>query len=219
MKKTKITRESSKKYYPQQQQQKDIDHSKSYLISSIRRPRAETMPTATISIDTTDNHFIDSTWLNPSTPTTDQLLKGDNSNTIISTFASLGLDDTATTSTLHTSHSYSSLHTLSENQQQQWYPDLYQHRPRALSAVDHQQPEHFPSIWHKPNFNTTRPYLRNSNSSADLLEMMAIQQRKAEDWTGVNSTYLQCYVYYISLPFLPFMSFSLPSLSIGPRIL
>lgn len=178
----------------------------------------------TISIDTNDHHFMGSAWLNPTTPTTDQLLKGDNSNTIISTFASLGLDDSP--STIHTSHSYSSLNTLSENQQ--WYPDSL-NRPRAQSSVDNQQQQqslvsHPTTIWNKPSF--TRPYLRNSNSSADLLEMMARQRRTTtttsshiedtDHWAGVKKK-KQLYISPSYVNFFLFSSFFNNNLLIGFR--
>ncbi|CAO3662070.1 unnamed protein product [Rhizopus microsporus] len=143
----------------------------------------------------------------PHSPTSDQLLREDSHHTIASTFASLGLDDSRTLDnrrTIHASHSYSSLQFLAETHQQQQQQQipydsflkqrpplmdlrLQGNRPRAMSAVDsleeQQQQDHSPfqSIWH-PRLplenNIRRPFLRNSNSSADLLEMMA-RQRKA----------------------------------------
>lgn len=201
----------------------------------------------------------------PTTPTTDQLLKGDDNNTIASTFASLGLnDDNAPSSSrstfnnrqiIHASHSYSSLQTLCENQQNDWninadenissyyrgedlrssvanlrlHQQQQQSRPRALSVVEQeqQQQQQQRSIWYSDStrhFN--RPFLRSSNSSADLLEMIA-RQRKAtatasnsptimnnnEDmqsidssgvWAGVKSFLIEgsLYKYIYILPFI-----------------
>lgn len=183
------------------------------------------------------HHWINESIQSPTTPTTDQLLKGDDNNTIASTFASLGLDDTSPSSSshaIHSSHSYSSLQTLAENHE--WYNTNYfrgedlrssvanlrfshqqqqqqqqQNRPRAMSAVDQQQQqlllhqqqqqqqqqeENSPllphrSIWYSDINNkqqqqfSNRPFLRSSNSSADLLEMIA-RQRKATA-TATNS--------------------------------
>jgi hypothetical protein len=221
------------------------------LISTLRRPRAETMPTQSTSFPYNTDHlsidplsqqqqqscsFFDKHWLgeslqSPTTPTTDQLLKGDDNNTIASTFASLGLDEHHTSSPtittpsgiqqqqqqhqhqIHTSHSYSSLQNLSKQQQEWDHAMTYyrgedlrssvanfryqqQNRPRAMSAVDQAVDDtspHLPqrSIWYsdlnsnnKQSFNQ-RPFLRSSNSSADLLEMIA-RQRKATA-TAANS--------------------------------
>jgi hypothetical protein len=226
------------------------------LMSTLRRPRAETMPTQStsfpyntatdhLSIDPTrpppqqscsffDKHWLGESLQSPTTPTTDQLLKGDDNNTIASTFASLGLDEHHASPTIsapsimqqhqqqhqqqqqiHTSHSYSSLQSLSKHQQQEWDAMTYyrgedlrssvanlryqqqqqQNRPRAMSAVDQAVEDtnsHLPqrSIWYsdlnnnKQSFNQ-RPFLRSSNSSADLLEMIA-RQRKATA-TAANS--------------------------------
>lgn len=201
---------------------------------TLRRPRAETMPTQSTSNLMIDpnrqqhhhHHWINESIQSPTTPTTDQLLKGDDNNTIASTFASLGLDESTSSSNaaIHTSHSYSSLQTLSENHQphSEWYNTNYfrgedlrssvanlrfshqqQNRPRAMSAVDQQQQQlqedNSPllphrSIWYsdmnkqqqqqQQQFNN-RPFLRSSNSSADLLEMIA-RQRKATA-TATNS--------------------------------
>ncbi|KAF1800687.1 hypothetical protein FB192DRAFT_1328006 [Mucor lusitanicus] len=221
-------------WFDQEQQEHDDQDGNRLL----RRPRADTMPTQSTShlmIDPNRHHH----WRNeqslqsPTTPTTDQLLKGDDNNTIASTFASLGLDDTAppaasssSSHAIHASHSYSSLQTLAENQE--WYNNTHyfrgedlrssvanlrfshqqqqqQNRPRAMSAVDQQQQqqlllhqqqeENSPllphrSIWYS-DINkqqqqfSNRPFLRSSNSSADLLEMIA-RQRKATA-TAANS--------------------------------
>lgn len=127
------------------------------------------------------------------TPVSEQLLTEDD-HTIASTFASLGLDEDTNRRTIHTSHSYSSLQFLSQQQQQQ--PFIKRHpsivdfrlhpgnRPRAMSAVDpHRQPEENlqKTIWqseirHLCSSEHRRPFLRNSTSSADLLEMMARQR-------------------------------------------
>ncbi|KAG2199815.1 hypothetical protein INT47_009428, partial [Mucor saturninus] len=176
------------------------------------------------------HHWIGDILTSPTTPTTDQLLKGDDNNTIASTFASLGLnDDNTPTSTsssrtsfhphpqrqvIHASHSYSSLQTLCEDQQNDWNmnagesissssyyrgEDLrssvanlrlqqQQSRPRALSAVEQeqqQQQQQQRSIWYSDTRQFNRPFLRSSNSSADLLEMIA-RQRKATA-TATNS--------------------------------
>lgn len=166
------------------------------------------------NLPTQRHHWIGDILTSPTTPTTDQLLKGDDNNTIASTFASLGLnDDNPTTSSrssfnphhrqvIHASHSYSSLQTLCENQQNDWNinagesissyyrgEDLrssvanlrlqQQSRPRALSAVEQeQQQQQQRSIWYSDTRQFNRPFLRSSNSSADLLEMIA-RQRKA----------------------------------------
>lgn len=242
----------------QVQELDDVTDNRSHLVCTLRRPRAETMPTQStafpyntatdhLSIDPTcpssqqSSTFLDKHWLgeslqSPTTPTTDQLLKGDDNNTIASTFASLGLDEhnaspiiTAQNRSLHhhhqhqqqqihTSHSYSSLQSLSKHQQQEWDHSMtyyrgedlrssvanlryqeqqqQQNRPRAMSAVDQvvdDASSHLPqrSIWYsdlnnnsKQSFNQ-RPFLRSSNSSADLLEMIA-RQRKATA-TATNS--------------------------------
>ncbi|KAG1046595.1 hypothetical protein G6F43_010925 [Rhizopus delemar] len=136
------------------------------------------------------------------TPVSEQLLTEDD-HTIASTFASLGLDEDTNRRTIHTSHSYSSLQFLSQQQQQQHQqqqqqqqPFIKRHpsivdfrlqqgnRPRAMSAVDpHRQPEENlqKNIWqseirHLRSSEHRRPFLRNSTSSADLLEMMARQR-------------------------------------------
>lgn len=181
-------------------------------------------------------HWMGDILTSPTTPTTDQLLKGDDNNTIASTFASLGLNDDASPSSssssarpfIHASHSYSSLQTLCENGQDaaaagetvSYYRgeqlrssvanlrlQQQQNRPRAQSAVEQEQQQQQRSIWSDTR-NFHRPFLRSSNSSADLLEMIA-RQRKAtatsssptimnEDmqsidssgvWTGVISFY------------------------------
>lgn len=158
------------------------------------------------------HHWIGDMLTSPTTPTTDQLLKGDDNNTIASTFASLGLNDDNVPSSsrsgfhhrqiIHASHSYSSLQTLCENQQNDWNinagenissyyrgEDLrssvvnlrlqqQQSRPRALSAVEQEQQQQQRSIWYSDSRHFNRPFLRSSNSSADLLEMIA-RQRKA----------------------------------------
>ncbi|CAO0801667.1 unnamed protein product [Mucor circinelloides] len=224
-------------WYDQEQEHDDEDGNK-----LLRRPRAETMPTQSTSHLMIDpnrhHHWINESIQSPTTPTTDQLLKGDDNNTIASTFASLGLDDTSPSSSshaIHSSHSYSSLQTLAENHE--WYNTNYfrgedlrssvanlrfshqqqqqqqqQNRPRAMSAVDQQQQqlllhqqqqqqqqqqeENSPllphrSIWYSDINNkqqqqfSNRPFLRSSNSSADLLEMIA-RQRKATA-TATNS--------------------------------
>ncbi|GAA5802922.1 hypothetical protein HPULCUR_008397 [Helicostylum pulchrum] len=153
-------------------------------------------------------HWMGDILTSPTTPTTDQLLKGDDNNTIASTFASLGLNDDASPSSsssrsfIHASHSYSSLQTLCENGQDtavsaagETISSYYrgeqlrssvanlrlqqQNRPRAQSAVEQEQQQQQRSIWSDTprNFHH-RPFLRSSNSSADLLEMIA-RQRKA----------------------------------------
>ncbi|KAI7905310.1 armadillo-type protein [Cokeromyces recurvatus] len=226
-----------------QEQNNDSLNNNHDNLNLLRRSRAETMPTSfPYNISTHQNsednrinlhhwnHDSTNTLLiqSPTTPTTDQLLKGDANNTIASTFASLGLDEhhislkKLSENMIHTSHSYSSLHTLSENQQKDdWYDDNnnktneslayfssnkgedlrssvaqlrlshHMNRPRAMSAIDpqffmkrHQQEDtspllmsHNPSIWHSSEF-VSRPFLRSSSSSADLIEMMARQQRK-----------------------------------------
>ncbi|KAG0173107.1 hypothetical protein DFQ30_008892 [Apophysomyces sp. BC1015] len=187
------------------------------------------------------NNWIDESLQSPTTPTTDQLLKGDDGNTIASTLASLGLDDDRDRRhTLHTSQSHTSLRTL--DHLSNWYrPSQYQSsqdepsssaswahfgimaappseesytirgeeqlqlqsvanvrlqaqtgRPRAISmsVADDRHPPSSDgdsltnlapqrSIWHSNFQHRTRPYLRNSNSSADLLEMIARQRRAA----------------------------------------
>ncbi|KAI7853056.1 hypothetical protein BDC45DRAFT_174934 [Circinella umbellata] len=243
--------------------------------------------------DTSTNNNIDNThtpWSNdpksPTTPTTDQLLKGDDGNTIASTLASLGLDDVERDHrrhTIHASHSYSSLHTWYNNQSQSsstqqgstdiepWplssstatnsrgtglggthnhhdHPTPHHHhhprpastshpqglmmtgvasklqaqRPRAISmsVADNRPPfennsnnylsPHHRSIWQphqkqivrRPQEGATMR-LRSSNSSADLLEMMARQKHRTsrgssgtpttgefmiDDWDTPNTT-------------------------------
>ena len=215
-------------------------HNKNHV--SLRRPRADTMPTQSTSFPyNTDYHnmpfgsgvfdHLNDGLTSPTTPTTDQLLKGDNNNTIASTFASLGLNDDHTPPSsssshlfqprhvIHASHSYSSLQALSENQQQHemtdWNTNYYgnqdlrssvtnlrfqhQQRPRALSSAEQeqeQQQQTIPrSIWYSTsNQENTRqfnkPFLRSSNSSADLLEMIA-RQRKANANTSNNSPIIE----------------------------
>ncbi|KAI9481043.1 MAG: armadillo-type protein [Benjaminiella poitrasii] len=206
---------------------------------TLRRPRAETMPTSFPPLNTTliepkiglhsswvHDHHPASTLQSPTTPTTDQLLKGDDNNTIASTFASLGLDEHQPSSsfikklphrTIHTSHSYSSLHTLSENQQEneeevslpyltkgedlrssvaQLRLSHHINRPRAMSAIDPQflkrqqddsiNPHGAANIWHS-DMIIHRPFLRSSNSSADLLEMMARQQQRKTSVTNPSN--------------------------------
>ncbi|CEP19286.1 hypothetical protein [Parasitella parasitica] len=181
---------------------------------TVRRPRAETMPTQSTSHLMIDpnrqhHHWMNETIQSPTTPTTDQLLKGDDGNTIASTFASLGLDES--TSSSSTLYSFSSLQTLSENHpsQAEWYfrsEDLrssvanlrfshhQQNRPRAMSAVDQQQQEdNSPLLPHRPIWYSdrqqqqqfkSRPFLRSSNSSADLLEMIARQRKTTATTTN-----------------------------------
>ncbi|KAI8140456.1 armadillo-type protein [Fennellomyces sp. T-0311] len=150
----------------------------------------------------------------PTTPTTDQLLKEDDGNTIASTLASLGLDDERDRRhTIHASHSYSSLHSWYQHHRppaEPWSSNpsssvvenneqpprslmmavaskIQSQRPRAISmsVADNRAPfDTFPqrSIWpplRRQHHDATRPYLRSSNSSADLLEMMARQRRAA----------------------------------------
>ncbi|OBZ87455.1 Pumilio domain-containing protein C56F2.08c [Choanephora cucurbitarum] len=174
------------------------------LISHLRRPRAETMPTqsspfsySTPLLDRnlildpiTRNHYSISnletqqpTWLpqSPPTPTTDQLFKGSNTNTIATSFASFGLDEhqpnTLGRPLYQPSHSYTSLQTLPEHQHHPMYyfkqhenPPYFkpedlrspttnfrfsqQNRPRAMSAVDqqNQQSSFFSEeMWYSPN--------------------------------------------------------------------
>ncbi|KAG1638293.1 hypothetical protein G6F44_008975 [Rhizopus delemar] len=116
---------------------------------------------------------------------------------IASTFASLNLDEDRdnTRRTIHTSHSYSSLQLFAENQndvQIKRPPSVMDlrfqgNRPRAMSAVDrHQSQETYPfqNIWRPSVEDNRRPYLRNSTSSADLLEAMTRQRKVA---TGAAS--------------------------------
>ncbi|KAF7732146.1 hypothetical protein EC973_006401 [Apophysomyces ossiformis] len=187
------------------------------------------------------HNWAEETLQSPTTPTTDQLLKGDDGNTIASTLASLGLDeDRDRRPMLHTSQSHTSLRTM--DHLSHWYrPSRYlpphddvpssvgwarfgmmatlptgdnpnlrgeEHlqlpsvanvrlqaqtgRPRAISmsvADDRHTPSSEGdaltnltsqrSIWHSNIHHQTRPYLRNSNSSADLLEMIARQRKVA----------------------------------------
>ncbi|KAI8355680.1 hypothetical protein BD560DRAFT_426570 [Blakeslea trispora] len=105
---------SNKLNHKKNQQQEECDNL--YLISHLRRPRAETMPTQSspFSYNTPliDRSFIldpmtrphyslnnaeaqHSTWIpqSPPTPTADQLFRGNNADSIANSFASFGLDE------------------------------------------------------------------------------------------------------------------------------
>lgn len=161
----------------------------------MRRPRADTMPTTTTTANIktippplggslANGIFHTNNWSSaesPTTPTTDQLLKDDR---IASTLASLGLEDysddvddiyTRRHHTLHQSRSFNSLRS-------EWYLG----RPRAISVTD-RTPLNIPPMggnylgaaaW---SSSRTGSPLRSSNSSADLLEMMARQRRLDEN--------------------------------------
>ncbi|ORZ20434.1 hypothetical protein BCR42DRAFT_207817 [Absidia repens] len=212
------------------------------------------------------NTWLGDTIQSPTSPTsTDQLLKGDDSHTITSTLASLGLDDADRLQqlyrpSLHTSQSYSSLvstdnsqqstewlqQNYHQQQQQQYYhhqanihglppsstsasgpanssptnemkfrsnasPNVnHQHasyhllRPRAtsMSIAEDQDGLYSSSLssasdsprmvrsamWppHVYRHQQQRPYLRLSNSSADLIETMARQRMPIPDVSGPN---------------------------------
>lgn len=139
-----------------------------------------------------DNHYLNKKW-NKKLLTDEPLLRRPRSETvpdglftpwnethIASTFATLGLQDSKR---IHTSHSYSSLQLLRNTQQELFTPsvmDLRLSRPRAQSAVD--RPNQQQNIWQPDIRNPLRPIqdnrrLRNSTSSADLVEMMSRQRK------------------------------------------
>ncbi|KAL0088011.1 armadillo-type protein, partial [Phycomyces blakesleeanus] len=193
-------------------------------LSPLRRPRADTMPSqstaflyipeALLSLDTNigtnpiGNHpfgggifnssfLADGTQLlSPTTPTTDQLMKGDDNNTITSTLASLGLQDdmpwraqpsqvpsqvpliTTTGGEEEASSSIpTTLPSIASVRLQQ-----SQGRPRAISMGTHHSNFSHPNKHNLQYHNRpSRNLLRSSNSSADLLEMIARQRKAASD--------------------------------------
>ncbi|KAI8364829.1 armadillo-type protein [Choanephora cucurbitarum] len=137
------------------------------LISHLRRPRAETMPTqsspfsySTPLLDRnlildpiTHNHYSignleiqQPTWLpqSPPTPTADQLFKGGNTNTIANSFASFGLDEhqpnTSGRPLYQSNHSYNSLQTLPEHQHHPMYHFKQHENPPYFKPEDLRSP-------------------------------------------------------------------------------
>ncbi|KAG1466563.1 hypothetical protein G6F56_004664 [Rhizopus delemar] len=149
-------------------------------------------PSSSDKDNSEDNHYLNKKW-NKKLLTDEPLLRRPRSETvpdglftpwnethIASTFATLGLQDSKR---IHTSHSYSSLQLLRNTQQELFTPsvmDLRLSRPRAQSAVD--RPNQQQNIWQPDIRNPLRPIqdnrrLRNSTSSADLVEMMSRQRK------------------------------------------